>query len=75
MRTLTLTVICFIITCHASCVSAQKNSAAQPLKWHPGHYSLVSDEKEPREQYIVGNFLGLQKKISLEGIGTAKRKI
>ena len=34
------------------------------VKWHPGHYSLVSDEKVPREQYIQGKFLGLQKKYS-----------
>lgn len=62
MRIISFTFICFIIFCHTSCVTAQKSATVQQVKWHPGHYSLVSDEKEPREQYIVGNFLGLQKK-------------
>lgn len=62
MRTLTFTVICLIVICQASCVSAQNKSSAPPVKWHPGHYSLVSDEEAPRDKYILGNFLGLQKK-------------
>lgn len=57
-----ITIICFIVFCNASYLSAQNKPATLPVKWHPGHYSLVSDEGVPRDKYIVGNFLGLQKK-------------
>lgn len=40
--------------------SAQSSSK---VKWHPGHYMLVNGNSD-KEDYLKGNFLGIQKKYS-----------
>ena len=70
MRTLLFTISAIFIFLNSTCVFAQSITPQKNLeknvnttvKWHPGHYSLVSDDKTPREHYIQGKFLGLQKK-------------
>ena len=74
MRTLSFTIICFIIFCNTSYVFAQSKSLNQAVKWHPGHYSLVSDEETSRDKYIIGKFLGLQKKYAWKQLEPEKGK-
>lgn len=70
MRTVSFIISAFFVFLNSTCVVAQsitsqknlENNVNTIVKWHPGHYSLASDEKTPREQYIQGKFLGLQKK-------------
>ncbi len=74
MRIILFTVSCCIILCYTSNIAAQNKSISQSIKWHPGHYSLVSDEETPRDQYILGNFLGLQKKYTWKILEPQKGK-
>lgn len=43
------------------------------MKWHPGHYILVKGEKS-KQEYLQGNFLGIQKKYSWKNLEPQKGK-
>ncbi|MEO7522723.1 MAG: hypothetical protein ABIT58_01440, partial [Ferruginibacter sp.] len=71
--TAVIAVVLFIYGCSSSKPSQQLPAVASAIKWHPGHYILIKGEKS-KQEYLQGNFLGIQKKYAWNKMEPQKGK-